>query len=104
MPTRFEWDPTKAASNFLKHGVSFNEAMTVFDDPDRLLLPDPWHSTPQEKRELVIGTSDLERELLVVYTERDPDRTRIISARPADRRERKRYHENQAKNRKARPE
>ena len=40
MKSRFEWDPTKAASNFFKHGVSFNEAMTVFDDPDRLLLPD----------------------------------------------------------------
>lgn len=98
MANHFEWDPTKAASNFFKHGVSFNEAMTVFDDPDRLLLPDPWHSTPQENRELVIGTSDLERELLVVYTERESEKTRIISARPAERRERKLYYENQAKN------
>src|ERR1017187_5601460 len=101
MKSRFEWDPTKAASNFFKHGVSFNEAITVFDDPDRLLLPDPWHSTPVEKRELVIGTSDLERELLVVYTERNSDQTRIISARPAHRRERKLYYEKQTKNRKA---
>ena len=104
MKSRFEWGPIKAASNFFKHGVSFNEAITVFDDPDRLLLPDPWHSTLTEQRELVIGTSDLERELLVVYTERGPEKIRIISARPADRRERKRYYENQAKNRKARPE
>jgi len=104
MKSRFEWDPAKAASNFFKHGVSFNEAMTVFDDPDRLLFPDPWHSTRQEKRELVIGASDLERELLVVYTKRDPEKTRIISARQADHRERKRYYEIQAKNRKAQPE
>jgi len=46
----FEWDPEKAASNLRKHGVSFGEAMTAFDDPDRLLGPDHRHSTPKEIR------------------------------------------------------
>lgn len=101
MKDRFEWAPVKAASNLKKHGVSFKEAMTVFDDPDRLLLQDPWHSTANEIRELVIGTSDLKRELLVVHTEREPAVTRIISARRANRRERKRYYEYQTKSRKA---
>jgi|SRR3989344_3374920 len=103
MKPRFEWDTTKAAANLIKHGVSFNEAITVFDDPNRLLLPDPWHSTSEEIRELVIGVSDLGRELLVVYAEREPDTTRVISARRANRRERKRYYENQEKNRKTEP-
>lgn len=103
MKSRFEWDPAKAASNLKKHGVSFREAITVFDDPDRLLLPDPWHSTVEESRELVMGTSDLKRQLLVVYTERGPDVTRMISARRATGPERKRYYENQAKNWKAGP-
>jgi uncharacterized DUF497 family protein len=104
MKHRFEWDPAKAAANFRKHGVSFKEAITAFDDPDRLLLWDPWHSTPEETRELVIGLSDQVRELLVVYTERDPGTTRLISARRANRRERKTYDENPAKSRKAQPE
>ena len=101
MESRFEWDSAKAAANRKKHGVSFKEAITVFDDPDRLLSPDPWHSTVEEIRELVIGTSDLKRQLLVVYTERDSGLTRVISARRATPQERKRYYENQAKNRKA---
>jgi uncharacterized protein len=101
MKERFEWDPPKAAANLKKHGVSFKEAMTVFDDPDRLLLPDPWHSTIAEIRQLVIGTSDQDRELLVVYTERGSHMTRLISARRANRQERKRYYENQAKSHKA---
>lgn len=101
MKGRFEWDPAKGVSNLKKHGVSFREAVTVFDDPDRLLLADPWHSTAEEYRELVIGTSDLRRQLLVVYTERAPEITRVISARRATGPERKRYYEDKAKNRKA---
>lgn len=94
---RFEWDWAKAASNFKKHGVSFSEAITVFDDPDRLILPDLGHSTREEKRELMIGKSDLRRQLLVVYAELEPDGTRLISARRANGRERKRYYETQPK-------
>jgi len=96
---RFEWDSAKAVLNLKRHGVSFEEAATVFYDPDRLLSKDPWHSTAQELRELAIGTSDTGKELLVVYTERETHITRIISARRVKRPERKRYYENQAKNR-----
>jgi uncharacterized DUF497 family protein len=88
---RFEWDPDKAASNLKKHGISFKEAATVFYDPDRILEPDHGHSTSMEIRNRVIGISDEERCLLVIYTERDPERTRIISSRRANRRERKAY-------------
>ncbi len=97
MTHRFDWDPAKAVANVKKHGIAFNEAITTFDDPDRLILADPWHSTASETRELVIGASDQKRELLVVYTDREPGITRLISARRATRRERKIYCENQEK-------
>jgi uncharacterized DUF497 family protein len=85
----FEWDPAKAASNEVKHGVTFHEAATAFGDPLSLLFDDPDHSH-DEQRALLIGLSD-ERQLLVVaYTERG-DIIRIISAREATRRERDEY-------------
>jgi hypothetical protein len=87
----FEWDPAKAASNLKKHGVSFEEAVTVFADPLSLNLPDPLHSE-DEQRFLVLGMSTSDRVLVVAYGERD-DRTRIISARKATRRERHDYEE-----------
>ncbi len=90
---RFEWDERKAESNRLKHGIAFEEAITAFDDPCALRAPDPGHSTPTEQRSWLIGESDSEV-VVVVFTVRQPgDMVRLISARRANRRERKRYEE-----------
>jgi hypothetical protein len=89
----FEWDPAKAADNLKKHGVSFEEAVTVFGDPLSLNMPDPLHSA-EEERYLVLGMSAARRLLVVAYAERG-QRTRIISARKAARRERHDYEEGQ---------
>jgi uncharacterized DUF497 family protein len=88
---RFEWNPEKAERNLTKHDVSFDEAATVFGDPMYLIFADPDHSLG-ERRFLAMGMSDLERLLIVSYTERNSV-TRIISARKATRRERKKYEE-----------
>jgi len=85
----FEWDAGKAASNADKHGVTFEEAMTVFGDPLELAISDPHHSQG-EFRFLSIGKSLTGRLLVVAYTEREA-RTRIISARDANPRERRTY-------------
>jgi uncharacterized DUF497 family protein len=85
----FEWDPDKAASNAAKHGVSFEEAATVFGDPLSLTAYDPDHSQ-DEDRFITMGSSVDNRLLLVSHTDRE-DRIRIISARLATRRERKAY-------------
>ncbi len=85
----FEWDPAKAQSNREKHGVSFEEAMTAFDDFEALRVSDPKHSTELEAREWLIGASDA-GVLVVVYTLREGVR-RLISARKANSREKKRY-------------
>jgi uncharacterized DUF497 family protein len=87
----FEWDVNKARSNLTKHAVSFQEATTVFGDPVSLTIPDPAHSQV-ENRFIVLGQSHSGRILVVVHTERG-DNIRIISARPASRRERKQYEE-----------
>ena len=87
---KFEWHPPKAASNLAKHGVSFAEAETVFDDDGQLILRDRWHSIG-EQRFRCIGRSEQRRMLLVVYTERKPDLIRIISAREATAREEDEY-------------
>jgi uncharacterized DUF497 family protein len=87
----FEWDAEKAEANFKKHGVSFDEAKTVFRDPMYLIFADPDHSL-NESRFLILGTSEANRLLFVSYTERELA-TRLISARKATRRERKRYEE-----------
>ena len=88
---KFEWDHNKAASNFSKHGVSFNQAKTVFNDPFYIDFFDPDHSY-NEYRYIIIGQSSKNRLLLVSYTEHD-ERVRLISAREATRRERKDYEE-----------
>jgi uncharacterized DUF497 family protein len=85
----FEWDPKKAESNARKHGVTFDEASTVFGDPIGLLMPDPDHSL-NEERYLVLGMSNQQRLLVVAFAERPP-RTRLISARWAKPREWRRY-------------
>ena len=93
MPYQFEWDAGKAAANFRKHAVSFDEAVGVFGDPLSVLLPDPDHSLGEE-RYLVLGMSNAGRLLVVSFVERPP-RTRIITARLATKRERQDYEEGQ---------
>ena len=92
MALSFEWDEDKAASNESKHGVTFDEASTVFADPLAVIFGDEEHSE-DEIREIIIGHSILERLLLVSFTERGVDVVRIISARRATKRERKDYEE-----------
>jgi uncharacterized DUF497 family protein len=89
MDAEFEWDVEKAESNIQKHGVSFEEAATVFFDPLSLTIPDPLHSE-DEGRFVTTGLSDRQRQLVVVHAERD-DKVRIISARLATSCERKKY-------------
>jgi uncharacterized DUF497 family protein len=91
LDVRFEWNPEKADANLSKHGVSFEEARTVFSDPMFLIFGDPDHSLA-EKRFLAVGMSDRKRLLIVSYTERHTS-TRLISARKVTRRERKMYEE-----------
>ena len=87
----FEWDPDKALRNLSKHGVSFQEAATVFGDPMAVTYFDPDHSE-EEDRFLTFGHSSAGGLLVVSHTDRE-DRTRIISARRATRKERKSYEE-----------
>ncbi len=93
MPYRFEWDSRKAAANIRKHGVSFDEASTVFDDPLAVIFDDETHSTT-EVRKVIIGHSVTGRLLLVGFTERPEERLRLISARAATRKERQNYEDN----------
>jgi uncharacterized protein len=89
---KFEWDHAKAESNLKKHHVSFDLAVTVFDDPYALIAPDPKHSST-EQREWIIGESD-DGVLVVIFTKRLEGKIyRVISARRAKRRERKLYEE-----------
>ena len=87
----FEWDLNKAAKNNKKHGVSFNEAATVFGDPLSTTFPDPDHSI-RESRFIIIGLSKSEKVLVVAHTYKI-NRVRIISARNAMLHERKYYEE-----------
>lgn len=87
----FEWDPQKAAANLKTHGVSFEEAATTFQDPLAKILDDPDHST-EEPREIIVGHSRQGRLLLVCFVDRGSN-IRVISARPATRRERRDYEE-----------
>jgi uncharacterized DUF497 family protein len=88
----FEWDAGKASRNLRKHGVSFDEASTVFDDLLASIFPDDVHSG-HEKREILIGQSTMGGLLLVSFTERRQGGIRIISARRATRREQKDHEE-----------
>ena len=90
----FEWDTIKGESNVNKHGVSFEEASTVFGDPLSLTIDDPLHST-NEVRMVQIGMSHKNRLLVVIFTERE-NNIRIISARNATKKER-RYYESDEK-------
>jgi uncharacterized DUF497 family protein len=86
----FEWHPAKARSNLEKHGVSFEEAQAVFDDPLQMHYPDGAHSIG-EQRFICFGLSEQGRVLAVIYTEPSENKIRIISAREATRREEKVY-------------
>jgi uncharacterized DUF497 family protein len=88
---RFEWDPEKAASNVSKHGVSFEEAETVFQDDFFVAFEDPDHSLG-ERRFIIMGQSTRKRLVVVAYTERR-EAIRLINAREATRKERRVYEE-----------
>ncbi len=88
---RFDWDENKAVSNRSKHGVSFEEAKTVFDDPLYVDFYDPAHSE-EEDRYLIVGESNQRRLLIASYTERG-NLIRLISAREVTRTERKVYEQ-----------
>ncbi len=92
MNLKFEWDRKKAATNLSKHGVSFEEALTVFSDPLARIFDDEDHSL-EEQREIIIGHSAKDRSLVVCFTAQG-ESVRIFSARTATRRERKDYEEN----------
>ena len=87
----FEWEEEKAAANARKHGISFEEAISVFSDPLSVTHDDPDHSV-SEPRFLLLGTSNRGRLLVIVHTERE-DAVRIISARQATRKERVQYEQ-----------
>ena len=95
MTPEFEWDAKKANENLKKHGVAFEEALTVFADPLARIFDDSDHSE-NERRELIIGYSASQRLLVVSFTERQP-RTRIIGARAATAHERQDYEQNTPK-------
>ncbi|NOT85203.1 MAG: BrnT family toxin [Methylococcaceae bacterium] len=86
---KFEWDIAKAEANLLKHGITFEEAATVFGDPLAITFDDP-HNPAGENRLLTFGLTHKERLLLVVHTARG-HKKRIISARKATKQERKIY-------------
>lgn len=86
---RLAWDRRKAELNARKHGITFEEAATVFSDPLAVIIEDENH--PENSR--IIGESIAARILLVVFVGRDRDLVRLISARRATRHERRRYEE-----------
>ena len=91
MDLQFEWDASKAEANLKKHGVAFEEALSVFADPLARIFDDPDHSS-EERREIIIGFSAKPRLLVVGFTERS-GRVRLIHARRTTKAERKRHEE-----------
>jgi hypothetical protein len=94
---KFQWNPKKGADNLTKHGVSFDEATTVFGDPLAATIPDPEHSS-QEARFVTMGLTASQRLVVVVHTDRGEE-VRIISARRATAGEKKKYAEGKIKGR-----
>ena len=86
---KFDWDEEKAQHNLNKHGISFEEATSVFDDPLFLTFADPKHSR-NKRRFIIMGESATGRLLVVSYTDRS-ETIRLISARPITNKERKAY-------------
>ena len=91
MSLQFEWNEGKAKLNIEKHGIDFETATIVFNDPLALIFNDVWHSV-DEAREIIIGHDRNYRLLLVCFIERN-DRIRIISARLATKKERQDYEQ-----------
>ena len=91
MKPDFEWDPQKAEKNVQKHGVTFAEASSVFNDPMFITLLDDEHSD-EEERFITIGLSNKNRLVMIAHAERE-NRIRIISARKATKHEEKFYKE-----------
>ncbi len=91
MKRHFEWDDEKARTNLQKHGIGFDEASTIFDDPLFITALDDEHSIDEE-RYITIGLSSKQRILMVAHTERN-ENIRIISARKATKNEEKFYAE-----------
>ena len=88
----FEWDPKKEEGNQEKHGISFNEAATAFDDELQTTISDPDHSMG-EHRYLTIGQTIRGRLIVISHTEDEDDHVRIISARHPTAMERRTYEE-----------
>ena len=86
----YDWDSIKADTNFNKHGITFDEAKTVFSNPLAMIFDDESHSSMEEYREIIIGHSQQNRLLLVSFTERSQG-IRIISARLTTQQERGDY-------------
>lgn len=86
---QFVWDPAKAEANFAEHGIRFSEAVTVLEDDFALTREDP--DSDEEQRFVTLGLSSFANLLVVVYTYREPDIIRIISAWRANRPQRLRY-------------
>ena len=95
MQYNFEWDPAKAQSNIEKHGVTFEQAAEVFKDPLALTLYDEDSASDKEERWITLGQANGQHHLVVVHTYRnqhdDAVALRLISARPATKREVKQY-------------
>ena len=94
MVARFEWDPLKAAANLRTHQVSFAQAVTVLEDDFALTREDP--DAMQESRVVTLGLSNLGNLLVVVYTHRELDIIRVISAWQANKRQRILYEKNRS--------
>jgi uncharacterized protein len=92
MMIRFDWDEKKNKTNRKKHGIWFEEAQQVFDDPEGIRYFDPGHSHGED-RFILIGLSGSGRLLIVIHCERSDDVIRIISARKATKKEAKTYEE-----------
>jgi hypothetical protein len=94
---KFQWDPKKAADNLKKHGISFDDASTVFGDPLAATIPDPEHSA-DEVRFVTMGQSAKQQIVVVVHADRE-EQVRIISARRATAGEKKKYAEGKGQGR-----
>ena len=91
---RVEWNPLKAEGNLRAHGVSFAEAATVLEDDFALSREDP--DAAEEPRFVTLGLSNLSSLLVIVYTYREPDIIRVISAWKASKRQRRQYEKNRS--------
>lgn len=97
MQYNFKWNPDKARSNICKHGVAFEEATEVFNDPMALTVFDEEESRDDEDRWITLGQIKGQHYLVVVHTYRNPDKDtvtiRLISARPATKNEVRQYEQ-----------